>query len=177
MAHTSSNTSHPLAVMVQLQNPPEGCHSTVDPGAELFLGSATPSTDREKFAQLHQQQWQLNKVILWLWTLTSPMWRAKQGLLPAQGWERNVQIRKCSSSGGRVWLFPEADLGHWLSFIPSAATSLQSPSQGCQSQVTVALLFLTKEALLPKPEPFQEYTLYSTKGKPRKYFCWTIWCS
>lgn len=113
-----------------MQNPPNCCHPMADPGAELLLESATPSIDREKFAQLHQHQWQLNKVILWLWTLTSPMWTAKQGLLPAHGWERKVQVRKCSSFGGRVWLFPEADLGHWLSFTPFAESFPGLPAPG-----------------------------------------------
>lgn len=96
--------------------PPSCCHP-------LELGCATPSTHREKFAQLHQQQWQLNEVVLWLWALTSPRRAAKP---PARGWERKVQVREWSSFGGRLWLFPEADLGHWVSFSPSAATSLQS---------------------------------------------------
>lgn len=38
------------------------------------------------------------------------------------------------------------------------------------SQVTVASLFLTKEALLNKPEPDQECILCSTKGRPSKVF-------
>lgn len=36
-------------------------------------------------------------------------------------------------------------LGHWLSLTPSAATSLQSPSQGCQSQVNVAWLTISNK--------------------------------
>lgn len=47
MSQTSRNTSHPLAVMVQLQNLPSCCHPMADPGAELLLGSATPSTQGE----------------------------------------------------------------------------------------------------------------------------------
>lgn len=65
---------------------------------------------------------------------------AKQGLLPTRGWERMLDISEHSSFAGQVWVFPEADLGHSLSFTPTAARSVLSPSQGHLSQMTVALL-------------------------------------
>lgn len=166
MSQTSRNTSLPCpCCRGTAAKPPSCCHP-------LELGCAAPSTHREKFAQLHQQQWQLNEVVLWLWALTSSRWAAK---LPAREWERKVQVREWSSFEGWLWLFPETDLGHWLSFSPSAATSLQS-FPGCQAQVTEASLFLTRGTLL-NTEPDQEHILCTLKEEQAKYFSSTTWCS
>lgn len=145
MAQTSSNTSHPLAVMVQLLTPPGCCHPKADPGAELLLGSATPSIHREKFAQLHQQRWQLNEVILWLWLSLPPCEQQSRECCQHMGGKGRCRSENVPGLEDECHCSQRQILGHWLSLTPSAATLLQSPSQGCQFQVTVALLTISNK--------------------------------